>query len=106
MSELKRTTRFFEMCDTVEKFIRDTDNIFQGENEEINRMLEKFESYLNKIQTENREADAKSRKLIEEVVSLYNSEVGGDLVFDGDVEKWFKRAFPLVALYAKNNNVS
>ena len=104
ISDLNRTTKFSEAYSVMENFIFLTEELFGSDDEEVNGMLDKLKAFLENYKGQIDALDRTARPLIEKTNALYNAEVRGDLTFDGDVEQWFSRTFPLVALHLRKSN--
>ena len=99
MSDLNRTTKFDEICEVLENFVSLGKQLFKNQDERICSIINKMEKFLDEAQRKMYELDQKAKPLIQDTVDLYNAKYQGDLSFDGDVDQWFNRTFPLVVLY-------
>jgi hypothetical protein len=99
MSDLNRTTKFDETCEVLENFVSLGKQLFKNQDERICSIINKMEKFLDEAQRKMYELDQKAKPLIQDTVDLYNAKYQGDLSFDGDVDQWFNRTFPLVVLY-------
>lgn len=98
INDLNRTTKFDEICDVIENFIYLSRQLFKND-EKIDEIIKKLENFLEESHTQMYNFKKKAEPLIQETIDLYNSKYHGDLSFDGDIEKWFNRTFPLIVLY-------
>lgn len=99
INDLNRTTKFDETCDVIENFIYLSRKLFKNQDEKIDEIIKKLENFLEESHAQMYNLKKKAEPLIQETVDLYNSKYQGDLSFDGDIEKWFNRTFPLIVLY-------
>lgn len=99
ISDLSRAKKFDEMCEVLQNFIYLGRQLFKNQDGKINEMIDKLEVFLDKIQKQMYGINKGVEPLIQETIDLYNSSYQGDLTFDGDVDQWFNRTFPLIVLY-------
>lgn len=99
ISDLNRTTKFDETCEVLENFIYLGRQLFKSQDDKINEIINKMEKFLESARKKMYDLDQKAKPLIQNTVDLYNAKYQGDLTFDGDVEQWFNRTFPLIVLY-------
>ena len=103
IGDLGRSTKFDETCEIIENFVYLSRQLFGDDDEKISRLIDKLASFVDDARRHMNDIDRKIKPLIESTVDEYNSRYNGDLVFDGDVEQWFNRTFPLVVLYVNRN---
>jgi len=101
LSDLNRSTKFDEACEVLENFIYLARQLFRDHHAEIEKIINKLQSCLEQGRQQMHELREEIKPNIEKVVEQYNSEFYDGITFDGDVDEWFNRTFPLVVLYVK-----
>lgn len=101
ISDLNRSTKFDETCEVLDNFIYLGRQLFKGQDEKVCEIIDRLEDFVEDARRQMYELDNKAKPLIHKTIDLYNSNYGGDLTFDNNdnVEQWFNRTFPLIALY-------
>lgn len=101
MNDLKRATKFDEFCDIIDSFVYLGNKVFRGANqdEEIDKMIDNLKHFVDDARIHMKDLNNQAKPIINEIVEIYNSEYHGELAFNGDVEQWINRTFPLIRLY-------
>lgn len=99
INDMNCVNRFDEVCEVLVNFIHLSKQLFRNTDKKISSIVAKLEEFLDNAQQQMDGIEKKSKPLIQQAVSLYNAEYQGDLSFDGDIDKWFNRTFPLMVLY-------
>ncbi|MDR1150404.1 MAG: hypothetical protein LBJ93_02110 [Clostridiales bacterium] len=88
------------IIEIVENFISIVKKLSREiDNQLVEDLINKIQSKLDKIQNEKQEKDEEARKIILSTIDLFNSEYGTDLVFEGDVDHFYSKTFPLISYY-------
>jgi len=99
--DLKRATKFDEFCDIADNFVYLGSKVFRGQNqdEEIDKIINNLKNFVDEARSHVSDLQNQAKPVINKIVEVYNSEYHGELTFNGDVEQWINRTFPLVRLY-------
>ena len=100
-NDLKRSTKFAEFCGIIDDFVYLGNKVFRGsdQDEEIDKIINDLKHFVDDARSHINDLHNQAKPVISKIVEVYNSEYHGELTFNGDVEQWINRTFPLIRLY-------
>jgi hypothetical protein len=104
IAELEHSKSYRDTEEILENFLSITNRISQKIDEPIvEESIDQLQKILEESQSKKRKIDKEAHTLISKTIDLFNNQYGMDLSYDGNVDNFYSKTFPLISYYVNKN---